>query len=354
MCFQEKNVKFLPVLSILMSKNLFHITFALLLGFLFQACINEPDIEPNTHRGNFEALWKIIDTRYCYLDYKEIDWDAVYNKYSPRVDTVSDKYSLFNLLGEMLAELKDGHVNLYSEFDRSRYWNWYTDYPANFDSKLILNSRYLGDNYRIAGAFRYKKIADGTVGYVYYGSFSGKYNDANIFEIFSHFADCKGIIIDIRDNGGGMLTNSEVLASCFFTEKTLTGYITHKIGDGHSDFSKPKAVYTLSHEKLKWKRPVIVLTNRMTYSAANDFVCRMKYAPNAVIVGDKTGGGGGMPMSSELPNGWMVRFSASPMYDAEMQNTEWGLEPDVKVSMSELDKFLGYDTIIETAVKLLD
>lgn len=336
-----------------MSKKLFHIVLVLLLGFLLQTCIQEPEIEPNTNRGNFDALWKIIDTRYCYLDYKEIDWDAVYKKYSPHVDTISNKYTLFDLFAEMLAELKDGHVNLYSEFDKSRYWNWFTDYPANFDSKLIFKNRYLGENYRIAGAFRYKKIAEGEVGYIYYGSFSDSFNDKNIFEIFSHFTDCKGIIIDIRENGGGLLTNSEQLASCFFTEKTLTGYITHKTGNGHSDFSKPNAVYTLSHEKLKWERPVAVLTNRMTYSAANDLVCRMKYAPKATIIGDKTGGGGGMPLSSELPNGWMVRFSASPMYDAEMQNTEWGIEPDVKVSMSEIDKLLGYDTIIETAVKIL-
>lgn len=251
----------------------------------------------------------------------------------------------------MLAELKDGHVNLYSEFDKSRYWNWYTDYPPNFDSKIIFNKRYLGENYRIAGAFRYRKIAEGKVGYIYYGSFSSNFSDANASEIFSHFADCEGIIIDIRDNGGGLLTNSDELASYFFTEKILTGYIAHKTGNGHSDFSKPNAVYTLPNKKLKWGKKVAILTNRMTYSASNNFVCRMKYAPNALIVGDTTGGGGGMPLSSELPNGWMVRFSASPMYDAEMQHTEWGIAPDVKIDMDDLDKMTGYDTIIEEAVR---
>lgn len=81
-----------------MSKKLFHIVLVLLLGFLLQTCIQEPEIEPNTNRGNFDALWKIIDTRYCYLDYKEIDWDAVYKKYSPHVDTISNKYTLFDFI----------------------------------------------------------------------------------------------------------------------------------------------------------------------------------------------------------------------------------------------------------------
>ena len=36
--------------------------------------------------------------------------------------------------------------------------------------------------------------------------------------------------------------------------------------------------------------------------------------PNVVQVGDTTGGGSGFPLSSELPNGWSVRFSSSPIY----------------------------------------
>ncbi len=336
-----------------MNRKTFHIIFLVWMAFGFHSCMSEPDTEPNTARGNFDALWKIIDTRYCYLDYKNIDWDTVYSKYSPRVDTISGKLSLFDLLGEMLSELQDGHVNLYSDFDRSRYWNWYTDFPSNFDADLIFKERYLGKNYRIAGPFRYRKIAGGQVGYINYGSFSSSFGNSNVKAMFDQFSDCKGIIIDVRNNGGGLVTNSDVLASYFFTEKTLTGYISHKTGDGHSDFSKPTAIYSLPHEKLKWEKSVIVLTNRMSYSATNEFVCRMKYAPKAFILGDKTGGGGGMPLSSELPNGWMVRFSASPMFDAEMNHTEWGINPDIRVDMSEYDKISGFDTIIETAVNEL-
>lgn len=321
--------------------------------FTLQSCIKHPDAEPNTARGNFEALWKIVDTRYCYLAHKGIDWNGVYARYSPHVDTISSKYTLFGLLSKMLAELKDGHVNLYSEFDRSRYWNWYTDYPPNFYSDLIYSDSYLGHNYRIAGPFRYKLIANGRVGYVYYNSFSSNFSASNIKAIFELFAHCDGLILDVRNNGGGLITNSELLASYFFTAQTLIGYLNHKTGAGHTDFSEPIAIYTRPNESLRWERPVAVLTNRMSYSATNEFVCRMKHAPRSTIVGDITGGGGGMPLSSELPNGWMVRFSASPMYDAQMQHIEEGIAPDVKVEISTSDKENGKDTIIEKAVELM-
>ena len=79
----------------------------------------------------------------------------------------------------------------------------------------------------------------------------------------------------------------------------------------------------------------------------------MTQAPNAIIVGDKTGGGGGLPLSSELPNGWLVRFSSSPMYNSAMQNTEFGINPDISVALSATDQANGIDTIIERAIVAL-
>ncbi len=79
----------------------------------------------------------------------------------------------------------------------------------------------------------------------------------------------------------------------------------------------------------------------------------MKCLPNVVIVGDKTGGGSGMPFSSELPNGWTVRFSASPHFDRDMNQIEWGINPDVKIDMKSEDEVKGIDTIIEKARELL-
>jgi C-terminal processing protease CtpA/Prc len=79
----------------------------------------------------------------------------------------------------------------------------------------------------------------------------------------------------------------------------------------------------------------------------------MKQMPKAVIIGDKTGGGSGLPFSSELPNGWSVRFSASPMFDSGMNHTEFGIEPDIQVNMTTEDMKKGRDTIIETAREYL-
>jgi len=336
-----------------MKKRIYFII--IIAGIGLNSCIEEPVKQPNTHFGNLEALWKIIDTRYCYLDYKKINWDSVHTVYKVRVDTSMTDYQLFSLFGEMLGELKDGHVNLYSDFNTSRYWKWFTDFPANFNSKIIYSSRYLGNDYLAAGGMRYNIISRQfkKVGYIYYGDFSDRFTDSKMSSIFNYLKDCDALIIDVRNNGGGYLDLSEQLASYFFSNETVTGYIQHKTGNGHSSFSKPVAIKTPAHKSIKWQRPVAILSNRLSYSATNAFISKMKIAPNAIVVGDKSGGGGGLPISSELPNGWMVRFSSSPIYDASMQNTEWGIDPDVKVDISTTDEANGIDTIIETAITLI-
>lgn len=333
-----------------MKKTILYILFGLLGTLpLLTSCIGEEKYADDPV-GNFEQLWRIIDEQYCYLDYKQIDWDAIHTEYRKRITANMTTEGLFEVLGDMLAELKDGHVNLYAAHNVARYWKWYEDYPRNFSEEI--QEGYLGTDYRIAAGIRYK-ILDDNIGYMYYGSFSNGIGNGNMDEILSYFAACNGIIIDIRNNGGGNITNGTTIAARFTNEKVLTGYICHKTGKGHSDFSAPEAIYLEPSNSIRWQKNVVVLTNRHCYSAANDFVNSMRQLPHTTVVGDKTGGGGGLPFSSELPNGWSVRFSASPGFDPQMNHLEAGIDPDVRVDMTVEDALKGKDTLIERARQLL-
>ena len=339
-----------------MKQFLHHILTSLvcLIGSIVLAsCVNEDEFD-NTPQGNFEALWKIIDEHYCFFDYKQheygLDWQKVHDKYQRHINGNMTNSQLFEVLGNMLGELRDGHVNLSASHDLARYWQWYESYPANYSDTL--QRRYMGTDYKIASGIDYK-ILDDNIGYIRYESFTEGIGSGNLTEVLNYMLLCRGLIIDIRNNGGGNLTNAEVLASRFTNESTLVGYIQHKTGTGHSDFSSMEPRYLKPAANLRWQKPVCVLTNRHVFSAANEFTLYMKALPNVKIVGDRTGGGAGMPFSSSLPNGWVVRFSAVPMYDAQRQSTEFGIAPDYQVSLTEEDFKQGKDTIIEFARKLL-
>lgn len=325
------------------------LSIVLLLPLCLCSCIREEEYS-NDPQGNFEALWKMIDEKYCFFEYKEIDWEGIYDKYRPLITPDMSNAGLFEVLGNMLAELKDGHVNLYSSSNTARYWNWYLDYPRNFNEAVI--EHYLGRDYRIAGGIKYTILED-NIGYAQYASFGSGVGEGNLSEVLSYFAACNGIIFDVRNNGGGTLTYAQRIAARFTNEKVLTGYIMHKTGPGHAEFSAPEPIWLEPSNNIRWQKPVVVLTNRHSYSATNDFVNAMRYLPHVLIMGDKTGGGSGLPFSSELPNGWGVRFSASPHLDADKQHIEFGIEPDIKVDMLPEDEDRNVDTIIEEARKVL-
>ena len=325
--------------------------FLLLLSSLlhFSSC-NEKDEFSTDPMMNFEALWKQIDESYCFFDYKNINWDAVYQKYSVQINDSMDRFQLFNVLGKMLAELEDGHTNLIATFNVSRFWNWHENYPDNFNS--VVHRQYLGTDYNIAGGLRYRLMED-SIGYVYYGDFSNVVGEAHLDEMFLHFKNCKALIFDVRNNTGGTLTHSERIASRFVTDKLTVGYIVHKTGPGHNDFSEPYPIKLSPSKRIRWLRPVALLTNRTCYSATNDFVSKMKLFDQVTVIGDKTGGGCGLPFHTELPNGWSVRFSSSPMLNAQKEITEFGIDPDVKIDIAESDQLNNKDTIIEEALRYL-
>ena len=317
--------------------------------FLLSSCVDTEE-HNNTPTGNFEALWQIIDEHYCFFDYKQksygLDWNSVYNKYKVRVNDRMTEDQLFEVLCDMLGELRDGHVNLSASMDFGRYWAWQEDYPKNFSDSL--ERRYLGTDYKIAAGISYR-ILDDNIGYIRYESFQTPVGEGNLDEVFSYLALCRGLIIDIRNNGGGSLTYAEMLAGRFVHEKTLVGYMQHKTGEGHNDFSSLEPRYLEPSSSIRWHKPVCVLTNRSVYSAANDFAVIMRALPGVTIIGDHTGGGSGLPMSNSLPNGWTVRYSACPMYDCNQQHTEFGIAPDIAVGIGSSDN----DEIIETARKHL-
>ena len=319
----------------------------LAIGFISTSCESYNFDFEDTPQGNIDALWTILDENYCYFDYKDINWDSIGTSYRARVTPTMTKDALFDLMAQMLAELKDGHVNLIATHDITRYWSWKEDYPPNFNINII-DDVYLSTDYASTSSMKYKILED-NVGYIYYGSFSNPVSNSGLSQILNRLAICNGIIIDVRDNGGGSLVNVERIASRFFNERTLVGYISHKVGPGHNDFSDLFPKYLDSSNSIRYQKPVYILTNRGCYSATNEFVSTMKHAHNAIIVGDRTGGGGGLPFSSELPNGWSVRFSASPTFNAQKEHVEFGVEPDVRLEMTPSDINRMRDTYIEYA-----
>ena len=159
-------------------RNIFFITSlisAILMGLTSCHKIEERADDP---RGNFEALWSILDEHYCFFREKGVDWDQVHDKYARRIGSEMTREELFIVCADMLDELRDGHVNLSAPFNTSYYRKWWSDYPQNFNKRLIEES-YFNFNYRQSSGMMYG-LLENNIGYIYYESFSATVGEGNL------------------------------------------------------------------------------------------------------------------------------------------------------------------------------
>jgi hypothetical protein len=298
----------------------------------------------------FELLWNDIHEKYSYFAEKQIDWQEIKTIYEPQIHDQMDEYELFEILGDLLAELRDGHVNLLSTFNRSRNWEWYENFPVNYNEQLILDN-YLGTDYRIIGPM-WAQSVEGML-YVSYRSFERKISQQNMDEIIRLMNFHDGLIIDVRNNGGGSLQNGINMTSRFIDSRMIYAQQRFKSGPGISDFTPWTNMSVSPSDGAKYMGKIAVLTNRRSYSASTFFAQMMKTLPQAQLFGDQTGGGGGIPAYAELPNGWTYRFSATQTIDMADYHIEFGVLPDHVVVMDPIDEQQGKDIVIEAALEWL-
>lgn len=305
----------------------------------------------NSPISNFNFLWNEVNNKYSYHMEKGVDWDAIYKRYVLKINNEMTDKELFNVLADMLNELKDGHVNLSSSFDRSKYWNWFQDYPLNFN-KNIIYSNYFGTHFQVTGPF-HNKIIDSVL-YVYYESFANNITKKNIDEIIIKSKELKGIIIDIRNNGGGSSLNADALAAAFAKSRYIYAYSRMKNGIKKDEFTEWKPLYVNPRLGDRYIGKLVVICNRSTYSAANLFAQMMKVRPNTILIGNRTGGGGGTPLYGEMPNGWIYRLSVTQTINPEGEHIENGIDVDDVLDMTVEDELKGKDTILEKALTLFN
>ncbi|RLD55519.1 MAG: peptidase S41 [Bacteroidetes bacterium] len=257
---------------------------------------------------------------------------------------------LFDVLAEMITELRDGHTNLVSPFNVSRYTFDFPS-PENFNFRL-LKDNYIGWDYNITGPLinEFIQREDKLIGYIYYGSFSSRVSTWHIDYVLGRFRDTNGIILDMRSNGGGSVTNIYTLGNRFADMERLIYTSAMQNGPGHQDFGDPAKVFMEPEGSVQYTKPVILLTNRGCFSATSFFSTAMKAFPHVVQVGDTTGGGLGAPSGFELPNGWSYRFSVSETLTPDGENFEDGVPPDITVWMDPENEAAGIDDILERAI----
>ncbi len=138
----------------------------------------------------------------------------------------------------------------------------------------------------------------------------------------------QGLVFDLRDNGGGLVTEARLIASQFLKDGTI---VTTRGRD------VPTQVLTATGDPIAPKIPLVVLVDRNTASASEIVTGALKDRKRATIVGTNTFGKGVFQEVIELPNGGALDITAGQYFTPNGTNlgaggvrTGAGIVPDVR------------------------
>ncbi|MEJ2747172.1 MAG: S41 family peptidase, partial [Anaerolineae bacterium] len=208
----------------------------------------------------------------------------------------------------------------------------------------------------------YKYLPDG---YMYVQIFSFADNDLLSIQLWERMMralnenQIPGLIIDMRQNGGGSGFLADQMAAYFFNEPYVlgnTGYYDEDRGEFYFDPRTEEKFY-LPAEELRYNGHIAVLVGPNCASACEFFSYDMTVADRAAIVGQyPTAGLGGSIDQVAMPEGESFRFTQGRAVDNEgnIHIEGIGVVPTVRVPVNEDTLFSAGDPILEAAIAYLD
>ena len=172
-----------------------------------------------------------------------------------------------------------------------------------------------------------KEVNGNKIGYIYLETFSSTLDtqvESTLLSMESEGID--SLIIDVRYNTGGYLTSCTNIIELFLEKGKLMYTIKSKKDSiDYKDTTDTKREY-----------PIVVLINGSSASASEILASSLKYSYGATIVGTKSYGKGKVQTTGTLEDGTMIKYTSARWF---MPNGECldekGLEPDIKVELSE-------------------
>ncbi len=160
-------------------------------------------------------------------------------------------------------------------------------------------------------------------------------------------ANVKGVIVDLRGNGGGYVTAAQDVAGIWMSPGQTVA--VEKKGDKTLDTVKSHGPATLQNV------PTVVLIDNGTASASEILAGALRDTNAATLVGEKSYGKGVVQIIKQLSNGDEMKITAAKWYTPSGKNIDHeGIEPDENVAMTSEQYNAGNDTQKTKALEILN
>lgn len=379
-------------------------------------------------RGYFDTFWRGMNKNYVFWDIETTNWDNVYKEYAPKFDSLQigvekDEQLSGNYFREILSKLKDSHYTtqfssfrgmskndtiingyqldgqvfspaLYRKLQQKDFYlgsldasqpDLYAD--MDFFGYLDADNRHRVITHDPSGGMKSNFIISGTINgsllYLRFDSFFmyQRYNyDAAYKRVLNYFFSTlksapengiKGVVLDVRQNGGGDLRDLNFIVGRLVDKPEVIGYQHYKNGDNRLDYTPwlpffVKPPLELDPNPKKCTIPVVVLSDAHSVSMAEITTMAIKsLSPQNKIIGERTWGAMGALTSKHIltggqfsvgsqTNSFTYTSSAATVDRNYLSYEGVGIPPDITVKYNAEAINQGIDKQLEAAIKYLN
>ncbi len=240
--------------------------------------------------------------------------------------------------------IKDFRIRLsrdLKKFSNDKHFRILYNFENDFSNAITNIDK--GNNY----GFKKLEILPGNVGYLKITSFENPSIAGNIATSSLNFlSNTQALIIDLRDNNGGRKAMVQLLLSYFFEETSKHLF---------SIYGRSEEFHGYTETYLSGKRldniQLYILVNGNTFSAAEMFAFILKNQKRAIIVGEKTSGGGHTIGNYKIGNGFSINLPVGKVVDA-VSKESWekvGVVPDIEIT-SDLSIYKAHLMALENQI----
>jgi len=401
----------------------FIVTTFLLGTLLLASCrdtveLNRPDdylaTRGITFAQAFESFWTGMNHNYLFWDIDPTDWDEVYRIYQPKfadldVANQEDMETAYTYYQEMTKDLVDGHFRIDFGLGLESIIPSNTQRGGYASRTLFLRPNQQTGQFELIptipsylnefalSLFPYSAnesigvvrglIADEAIPYFFFNGFAlldaltfadanleGDSPDAKAAQYFKSIIsgffdnlkrpDLKGIIIDIRGNGGGNLVDLNFLLGHLITEERVFMYTRTKAGEGRLDYS-PWAPFSIfpSADAQPINCPIVLIVDKYSVSCSEFTAMAISSLPNGHVLGERTWGGQGPLTGNIIFNGGQFNsvFPSFVYTSSAMSKTAdgkiyegIGFPPDEEVLFDQQAFDNGTDVQLEAAIRYIN
>ena len=289
----------------------------------------------NHYDHMYRKLWLLVEKDYLWRN-RLSDWSQWEHKFDGKLHSLADEQAAAK---QLMASLDDDYSYVLDD---------------GLKKKLSRERASTGDVSI--------KVLPNNVGYIAISTFEALDLDNQVASGLKKLRGVDSYILDLRGNRGGLVQRAFDVFSMFIDEGRFTSYRGFKSGGSDEalfDLTKQYSQVTRDGNLLRNKRlpnltgnkPIIVLVNSDTRSAAEMVAGALRDNGRATLLGTKTFGKGVLQNVQKMEDGTLLKLTTAKYFLPKGENIHGvGIEPDIIVA-SGVD---GKDEQLQRARRILE